>query len=192
MGHIWEFSRSVSVHFGSASQNVPKLILKSPRIVPKSETAVLNDLFSRLCKHSAVESAQASLCLVKVEWVRSVSPCLSESISDVPIRRSSWLDTWQLIPRHDSQIQVTQSHPSQVRAKRGSDWPQIGQIWDFFRVEMYWNLIWISLEFIPFRANLTHFGPKSGWNCQLGGLTVKTLCSLEELIKCQFLWGWEV
>ena len=33
MGQIWEFLRSVSVHFGSASQNVLKLILKSPRFV---------------------------------------------------------------------------------------------------------------------------------------------------------------
>ena len=34
MGQIWDFLRSVSVHFGSASQNVLKLILKSPRFVP--------------------------------------------------------------------------------------------------------------------------------------------------------------
>ena len=31
MGQIWDFLRSVSVHFGSLSQNVLKLILKSPR-----------------------------------------------------------------------------------------------------------------------------------------------------------------
>ena len=31
MGQIWGFLRSVSVHFGSPSQNVLKLILKSPR-----------------------------------------------------------------------------------------------------------------------------------------------------------------
>ena len=34
MGQIYDFLRSVSVHFGSASQNVLKLILKSPRFVP--------------------------------------------------------------------------------------------------------------------------------------------------------------
>ena len=34
MGQIWDFSRSVSVYFGSASQNVLKLIFKSPRFVP--------------------------------------------------------------------------------------------------------------------------------------------------------------
>ena len=34
MGKIWDFLRSVSVHFGSPSQNVLKLILKSPRFVP--------------------------------------------------------------------------------------------------------------------------------------------------------------
>ena len=33
MGQIWDFLRSVSVHFGSPSQNVLKLILKSPRFV---------------------------------------------------------------------------------------------------------------------------------------------------------------
>ena len=34
MGQIWDFLRSVSVYFGSESQNVLKLILKSPRFVP--------------------------------------------------------------------------------------------------------------------------------------------------------------
>ena len=34
MGQIWGLLRSVSVHFGSPSQNVLKLILKSPRFVP--------------------------------------------------------------------------------------------------------------------------------------------------------------
>ena len=30
------------------------------------------------------------------------------------------------------------------------------------RVKMYWNLIWKSPGFVPFGANLTHFGSKSG------------------------------
>ena len=34
MGQMWDFLISVSVHFGSQSQNVLKLILKSPRFVP--------------------------------------------------------------------------------------------------------------------------------------------------------------
>ena len=34
MGQIWDVLRSVSVHFGSTSQNVLKLTLKSPRFVP--------------------------------------------------------------------------------------------------------------------------------------------------------------
>ena len=34
MGQIWDFLRSVSVHFGSASQNVLKPILKSLIFVP--------------------------------------------------------------------------------------------------------------------------------------------------------------
>ena len=33
MGQIWDFLRSVSVHFGAGRQNVLKLILKSPRFV---------------------------------------------------------------------------------------------------------------------------------------------------------------
>ena len=33
IGQIWDFLRSVSIHFGSPSQNVLKLILKSPRFV---------------------------------------------------------------------------------------------------------------------------------------------------------------
>ena len=34
MGQIWDFLRSVSVNFGSSSQNVLKLVLKSLRFVP--------------------------------------------------------------------------------------------------------------------------------------------------------------
>ena len=34
MGQIWDILRSVSVHFCPPSQNVLKLILKSPRFVP--------------------------------------------------------------------------------------------------------------------------------------------------------------
>ena len=33
MGQIWDFLRSVSVHFGAVRQNVLILILKSPRFV---------------------------------------------------------------------------------------------------------------------------------------------------------------
>ena len=33
MGQMWDFLRSISVHFGSQSQNVLKLILKSPTFV---------------------------------------------------------------------------------------------------------------------------------------------------------------
>ena len=55
MGQIWDFLRSVSVHFGSPSQNVLKLILKSPKFVTFvanltqfgaiSNTPVLNSKF---------------------------------------------------------------------------------------------------------------------------------------------------
>ena len=34
MGQIWDFLRSVSVHFGAPRQNVLKQIFKSPRFVP--------------------------------------------------------------------------------------------------------------------------------------------------------------
>ena len=51
MGQIWDFLRSVSVHFGSPSQNVLKIIFKSPRFVPfganlaifKSKCAIVGD-----------------------------------------------------------------------------------------------------------------------------------------------------
>ena len=53
----------------------------------------------------------------------------------------------------------------------GSDWPQMGQIWDFLRsVSVHFGaprqnvlkVIFKSLIFVPFGANLTHFGSKSG------------------------------
>ena len=34
IGQIWDFLRSVSVHFGTGRQNVLKLILKGPTFVP--------------------------------------------------------------------------------------------------------------------------------------------------------------
>ena len=37
MGQIWDFLRSVSVHFGAPRQNVLKLILKSPRFITFGE-----------------------------------------------------------------------------------------------------------------------------------------------------------
>ena len=62
-----------------------------------------------------------------------------------------------------------------VLAQSGSDLPQRGQIRDFFksdlrtfwrfRAKMYWNLIWKSHGFVPFGANLTHFGHKSDCPC---------------------------
>ena len=52
MGQVWDFLRSVSVHFGSPIQNVLKLILKVPNLShlvpiwpnyePDSETPVRN------------------------------------------------------------------------------------------------------------------------------------------------------
>ena len=46
MGQIWDFLRSVSVHFGSLSQNVLKLILKSHRFVPiGANLTYLNAIF---------------------------------------------------------------------------------------------------------------------------------------------------
>ena len=39
MGQIWDFLRSVSVHFGALRQNVLKLILKSPRFVASGSAA---------------------------------------------------------------------------------------------------------------------------------------------------------
>ena len=60
----------------------------------------------------------------------------------------------------------------QIWIQNRSDWPQMGQIRDFFRsdfstfwrprAKMYWNLIWKSPGFVPFGANLTHFASKFG------------------------------
>ena len=44
---IWDFLRSVSVHFGSPSQNILKLILKSPRLVPSG--ANLTQFVCQIC-----------------------------------------------------------------------------------------------------------------------------------------------
>ena len=38
--------------------------------------------------------------------------------------------------------------------------PIWGPIWPTLESQMYWNLIWKSLGFVPFGANLTHFGGK--------------------------------
>ena len=43
--------------------------------------------------------------------------------------------------------------------------PKWEQIRDFFRsqwAKIYWNQLWRNHGFVPFRANLTQFGPKSG------------------------------
>ena len=45
MGQTWDFLRSVSVHFGSASQNVQKLILKSPRLSHNVLKLILKSLW---------------------------------------------------------------------------------------------------------------------------------------------------
>ena len=43
-----------------------------------------------------------------------------------------------------------------------SDWPQMGQIRDFLRSVSVLKQILISPIFVPFGANLTQLGPKSG------------------------------
>ena len=63
IGKIWDFLRSVSIHFGSASQNVQKLILKSPRFVSFGPN--LTQLWSQIW-HPCCEMTQ--LCFV---WVTS-------------------------------------------------------------------------------------------------------------------------
>ena len=62
-------------------------------------------------------------------------------------------------------------HGYQIWPQSVSDWPQMGQIREIFRSDSVHfgavrqnvlNLIWKFSGFVPFGANLTHFGAKSG------------------------------
>ena len=65
MGQICDFLRSVSLHFGSPSQNVLKLILKSPRFVPFGPNLIqFGWQIWHPCRYSAVTAAV--LCLDKI------------------------------------------------------------------------------------------------------------------------------
>ena len=62
-------------------------------------------------------------------------------------------------------------HGGQIWAQSGSDWPQMGQIRGLFQIRF--NTFWLTEPkctesdlkknhgFVPFGANMTHFGPKS-------------------------------
>ena len=73
-----------------------------------------------------------------------------------------------------------QSKGCQIRPLCGSDWPQIGRIRDFFRPDLstFWvcepgtfsdqNVLKSGLKspgFVPFGANLTHFGARIRHHC---------------------------
>ena len=49
----------------------------------------------------------------------------------------------------------------QIWAKSGADWPQMGQIREFFTDQIQYILAKKS-QFVPFVANLIHVWPKSG------------------------------
>ena len=61
---------------------------------------------------------------------------------------------------------------------------------------MYWNLIWKSPGFVPFGANLTHFGSKSGhlvqvtspWHNPLSPLSVGPELRPLAMKSCAFCW----
>ena len=65
MGQIWDFLRSVSVYFGAPRQNILKLILKSPRLVPfggQSDPMCmpnLTSLFFRVDPGAVYESSES-------------------------------------------------------------------------------------------------------------------------------------
>ena len=80
MGQIWDFLRSVSVHFGALRQNVLKLILKSPRFVPfgviLTDFVVKPDILIRqLTWKAGITSMFVNLCL-------SITYCLKTSSND--------------------------------------------------------------------------------------------------------------
>ena len=91
MGQIWDFLRSVSVHFGSPSQNVLKLILKSPRLVtfcancaiiavwPHKTHCLLSEADSWNCGFQ-IHLINMSSCEIKYDWKSYNSPFMWHSL----------------------------------------------------------------------------------------------------------------
>ena len=92
--------------------------------------------------------------------------------STTPRRRSSDWDSWRWLNSLKSFIQVRNTgiqqgyqvwHPNNVRL--APNWTNPGLFSSDFSAfgaprQMHWNLIWKSPGFVPFGANLTHFGAK--------------------------------
>ena len=108
---------------------------------------------------------------------------------------------------------------SQIWPQRGSDWPQMDQIRDFFRsdfstfwrgAKMYWNLIWKSPGFVPTEPkcteiwsekvpDLSHWGLSEPLWCQTWtsvsattGLGVKSWDNSDPWPTNSTLIGWEI
>ena len=79
----------------------------------------------------------------------------------------------------------------------GQSRSQMGHIRDFFRSDlkfkyilthrfkMYWNLIWKSPGFVPFGANLTHFGLKSGHRTVVRLSNMMSYYDVNSLVNCR-------
>ena len=108
MRQIWDFFRTVSVHFGAPRQNVLKLILKSPRFVPFL-TKFGCQIWHRLSIHrlqvnlyppnmspidlTRTRSLHISVCACCVRTLCYVIPSTTYSLSWVAQQRNYWLLT---------------------------------------------------------------------------------------------------
>ena len=92
MGQIWDFLRSVSVHFGSASQNVLKLILESPIFV-QFWTNIPGVYMTTLCRDKTLMNSRS-----RDLWPFSVT---RETVtSQKRVTSSQWWTNDNLIYRH--------------------------------------------------------------------------------------------
>ena len=138
MGEMWDFLRSVSVHFGSPSQNVLKLILKSHTIRQ----------FPHLGSIRPRPGFEATLTFLDRPDSRDPGP--AETFHNLSLRG---------IRRVGPACRTGQLQEFFI-----SDF----STFLFRRAKMCWNVIWKSPGFVTFVANLTHFRFKSGqFGCYL-------------------------
>ena len=152
MGQIWDFLRSIFCSFWHRKQ-----ILKVP--------------FGVNLTHFEAKSATPG-----EHNVYMTSQCLHDVYIDC-VNCTKWRNL-VLLSRHNRINKLTSQTKlyvtsvlcelgDQICPQNGSDWPQMGQIRDFFRSDF--STFWRGANksdlknpwFVPFGANLTHFGTKS-------------------------------